>query len=263
MTLRNQLSENPDVVYHDNIFYQKDLTRHNSFEEAYVKLRKKENRLHSDGIVKALPEFLSTHPNAKEWQMRKSTLKKLIKYLNGSERILELGCGNGWLAYNLSTSLRAEICAVDVNEIELLQGSRVFRHQPNLCFIYGDIYHPFFKFAKFDSIVLSGTVQYFPDLQKLFSSLLELVKPTGSIYIADSPFYRSRDEATLAKQRSVQHFESLGFPDMADKYFHHAVGELSNFKHKRMYNPASFLSLIQRKIFKIPLSVFPIICITK
>ena len=117
--------------------------------------------------------------------MRKTTLQKLIKYLraSGATSVLELGCGNGWLSYNLSNSLNAEICAVDVNETELRQAGRVFNGKANLCFLYTNIFSRVLKPKHFDAIVLGSSIQYFEDLENLFTTLLDLLRPSGSIYI--------------------------------------------------------------------------------
>ena len=265
MTLRDQLLQNSSLAYENNIFYQKGFQRNNSFQEIYIKLRIKENRVHPDDVVKALPEFSADHPNKKEWEMRKSTLKKLVDHLranNSAERILELGCGNGWLSNNLATRLKAEICAVDVNEIELLQGARVFGAQQNLCFVYTDIFSESLKAQKFNAVVLGSCVQYFHDLKHLHHRLFELLDSSAKIYIVDSPFYLSRTESNAAKKRSLNYFKSLGFPEMAEKYFHHTLDELKDFDYKILYNPTSLTSLFKRKILKTPLSVFPIICIS-
>jgi ubiquinone/menaquinone biosynthesis C-methylase UbiE len=265
MTLRNQLLENSSLAYEKNIFYQKGFQRNNSFQETYLKLRLKENRVHSDDIVRALPEFSAGHPNKKEWEMRKSTLQELVRQLaaSGAKSVLELGCGNGWLSHNLAKSLNADICAVDVNEPELQQGARVFGGQENLCFVYANIFSAVFKPKKFDAIVLGSSVQYFQDLKNLFVTLFDLTAHTGTIYIVDSPFYKTQAESVAAKNRSKRYFDSIGFPEMAGQYFHHTFDELKDFNYKIPYNPTSLTSLFKRKILKMTSSVFPIICISK
>ncbi len=261
MTLRDHLLENPLLKYQNNIFYEKDLHLNNTFEGVYLKLRIKENRIHPDEVVRHLPEMDRQHPNRKEWEMRKTTLQKLIKYLSasGAASVLELGCGNGWLSYNLSNSLNAEICAVDVNETELTQAGRVFNGKANLCFLYTNIFSRVLKPKHFDAIVLGSSIQYFEDLENLFTTLLDLLKPSGSIYIVDSPIYNNEAAASAAKSRSGKYFNSLGFSDMARQYFHHTFKDLNKFNYEIRYNPNSLISKIRRKLLGKPLSVFPII----
>ena len=265
MTLRDHLLENPLLKYQNNIFYEKGLHLNNAFEGVYLQLRIKENRIHTDEAVKHLPELDRQHPNRREWEMRKTTLQKLIKYLraSGATSVLELGCGNGWLSYNLSNSLNAEICAVDVNETELMQAGRVFNGKENLCFIYTNIFSCVLKPKKFDAIVLGSSIQYFEDLENLFITLLDLVSTSGSIYIVDSPIYNNKAAASAAKTRSVKYFDSLGFSAMAQQYFHHTFEDLDNFNYEVRYNPNSLISKIRRKLLGKPLSVFPIIVLKK
>ena len=203
MTLRDYLFENPKLRYQNNIFYQKDLPRNNSFEEIYLKLRAKEHRVHSDDMVRNLPEINHDHPNKREWEMRKNTLKVLCRLLSTGRNtnILELGCGNGWLSYNLAKSLNANLCAVDVNEKELRQGARVFSDQKNVCLVYANIFDSVFQPKKFDAIILGSSIQYFKNLKDLIASLFDLTKSSGTIYIADSPFYATQEKADAAKKR--------------------------------------------------------------
>jgi SAM-dependent methyltransferase len=263
MTLREQLLSNPFLECRGNIFYQKNLHTNNPFEKAYLNLRAKEKRILSDDVVKILPDVDKAHPNKKEWEMRKSSLSQVIQRLKKSslKRVLELGCGNGWFAHKIVSSLQVEICAVDVNEVELIQAARVFNNDENLCFAYIDIFAPVFKPGKFDAIILGSSVQYFSNLEILFGRLFELLESDGSIYIFDSPFYRSKSEAENARKRSSYHFSSLKVSEMADQYFHHTFDDLKRFKYKVIYNPKSVTSLFKRKSFRIPLSIFPIICI--
>jgi len=70
----------------------------NNFEEQYISVRRKENRLYKDEQVKWLPDLEPSHPHCKEWQVRSKSCNKLIRHLSNSKKernILEVGCGNG------------------------------------------------------------------------------------------------------------------------------------------------------------------------
>jgi ubiquinone/menaquinone biosynthesis C-methylase UbiE len=265
MTLRQQFLDSSHLQFEKNVFYQKGLERTNSFEKAYLKLREKEKRVHSDAVVRKLPDIDAGHANKLEWEMRKLTVAQLIQHLNKASvrTVLELGCGSGWLSYNLAVSLAAEICALDINEMELTQGARVFRDSENLCFLYADIFGPVLKSKKFDAILLGGSIQYFKDLSHLMQTLFPLMNPKGIIYIFDSPLYQSQAAMASAKLRTKNHFISLGFPEMVEQYFHHTFDELKSINYTLIYNPRSISSLIKRKIFMKPLSIFPMITIAK
>src|SRR5690242_8456146 len=121
MGLHHQLLQNPSLSFDGNVFYQKGLNRSTPFEEDYLEIREKENRIYADDVVQVLPAVRADHPLANEWAARKASLKKVIEILRQRNHgsILELGCGNGWLSNNLAVSLKTEICGLDINETEL------------------------------------------------------------------------------------------------------------------------------------------------
>ena len=264
MTLREQLLSNPFFEYRGNIFYQKNFRQNNSFERAYLKLRTREGRILSDDAVKMLPDVRESHPNKREWQMRKSSLREVIRSVkkSGAKKILEIGCGNGWFSHNVMTSAGAEICAIDINETELVQGARVFREDEELSFAYANIFSNVFESNNFDAAILSSSVQYFPNLETLFSKLFELLRVGGCIYIVDSPFYTSKSDAEEARKRSKKHFNSLNASEMVDQYFHHTFDDLKCFNYSILYNPKSLTSFFKRKVCRVSLSIFPVIRIS-
>jgi 2-polyprenyl-3-methyl-5-hydroxy-6-metoxy-1,4-benzoquinol methylase len=115
-----------------------------TFEKNYIELRKKEKRVYSDDVVRNLPDY-DEHSQKKEWMIRKITMTKLISYFSEKDNknlILELGCGNGWLSHQLAISLKADIVGLDINEVELLQGARLFGGCRNLSFHHEILFDP-------------------------------------------------------------------------------------------------------------------------
>ena len=77
----------------------------NGFEEQYLKIRQKEKRLYADEEVKHLPDIAPWHVHYREWQFRKRSATRLMRYLEKKKRalnMLEVGCGNGWLSAKLA-----------------------------------------------------------------------------------------------------------------------------------------------------------------
>ncbi len=260
MTLRDALLKTPSFTFERNIFFQKEMERSDEFEKTYSDLREKENRIYPDEIIQKLPSLPEALPQEHEWVVRGITMRNLIKYLsrkNHNGPILELGCGNGWLAHQLAISLHREICAIDINKSELLQGARLFKTSGNLIFVCGNIFRVDFKKRTFDTILLPSSVQYFPNLKQLINRLFEILKPSGEIHIVDSPFYRSATESKDAKKRSYNYFDSRGLREMTNHYFHHTLLDLKEFNPTVLFNPNSLIPLIKRKILKIPQAVFP------
>jgi ubiquinone/menaquinone biosynthesis C-methylase UbiE len=230
------------------------------FEKKYIITRSLENRLYTDEELMELPDIPASHTHYREWQIRKRSGRRLLHYLackNKALDILEIGCGNGWLSHQLAEIPDTEVVGLDINFTELQQAARVFSGDPNLHFIHGDIRSGVLDDRRFDCIVFAASIQYFPYLKKILHFTLSLLEPGGEIHIIDTHFYRS-GEIEGAKRRTAAYYSSLGYPEMADFYFHHGSNDLRSFHHTLLYNP----SAVQNKLFgkKDP---FPWIRITK
>src|SRR3954466_2828024 len=72
------------------------------FEKKYITTRSLENRLYSDEEILKLPQIAPTHTHHKEWLSRRRSARRLVRYLAGKRRpleVLDIGCGNGWLSH--------------------------------------------------------------------------------------------------------------------------------------------------------------------
>jgi SAM-dependent methyltransferase len=209
------------------------------FEKKYISIRCLENRLYTDEEVEHLPIIARSHTHYREWIIRKKSSNRLINYLSSKKkrlRILEVGCGNGWLAHSLSAIPGSEVTGLDINFTELQQAARVFNEDKHLHFIYGDIYANVLNNLKFDVIVFAASIQYFQPLRKIITICLKHLSPAGEIHIIGSHFYKP-SEINEAKKRSLEYFTSLGYPEMSDYYFHHQFKELKLFNHTIFFNP--------------------------
>lgn len=232
----------------------------NEFESFYLGVRKSEKRLLSDDDVNGLP-VLKNNPHAKEWEKRASSANRVNSYFRNkhSVTVLDLGCGNGWFTAMLAKNDTIEVLGMDVNLTELKQATRVF-DQPNLSFVYGDIFQSKFPKNTFDFITINAVIQYFEDLDLLINSLFEILKPGGEIHFIDSPFYE-QEELEGAKERTMQYYNKKGFPEMSQYYFHHSWLEIANFDPVVLYSDKSKSRIL--KFFKKPDMPFPWIKIVR
>jgi ubiquinone/menaquinone biosynthesis C-methylase UbiE len=228
------------------------------FEKLYIQLREKEGRVYADEEVATLPDTSETHPHYSEWQMRRQSSERLISYLQKKQeplKILEIGCGNGWLSHRLSAIKGSKVIGADINFTEIQQAARVFQEISNLHFIYGDIQSGIFEKKQFDVIVFAASIQYFPSLSAIISQSKRLLNPNGEIHIIDSYFY-ALSELSAARQRSFLYYEAAGFPEMINWYSHHCFDDLELYNHSLLYDPNSLFNKFLRN--KNP---FPWICI--
>lgn len=233
----------------NGVYYQRGGNKKDAFEKKYLSVREKESRIYTDEQVLHLPDINSDHPHYQEWRVRNESMLRLVRYVINKrfKRILDIGCGNGWLSSCLAKT-KSEVFALDVNEVELKQGSRVFKGMSNLHFIYADILSdPFKEEQLFDLIVLSSSIQYFADLAILIHCLQPLLLEGGEIHILDSPIYSNKHEALSAKKRSEDYFNSMQHAWMNHYYFHHTVDQFHQFNFNVLYNPSSLYNRIRKK----------------
>ncbi|MEJ2105415.1 MAG: class I SAM-dependent methyltransferase [Ignavibacteriaceae bacterium] len=233
------------------------------FESLYLKVREKEKRIYSDEEVRKLPFASYKNLHRKEWELRAKSFNRFKEYLatkNEGLNILDLGCGNGWLSGQLDKSFNNNFYCIDVNLIELKQAVNVFKSN-KIEYIYANVFIEKLPLSFFDLIIMNASVQYFPDLKKLLDKLLTLLNENGEIHIIDSPFY-NKSEIEAARKRTEGYYNSLGFPEMSNHYFHHGYDEISNYNYKLLYNPSSFKTKLLR-IFSVKDSPFPWISINK
>lgn len=219
------------------VYYLSEYNK-NEFENLYLKLRMKENRIYDDKIARNLPDIKSGHPLFNEWKIRKKSLQKIESYLKSKDKmldIMELGCGNGWFTHHLAKIKNSYVIGVDINKFELEQAARVFNNFNNHKFFYADIFADYFELGDFDVIILASSIQYFRNINYLMERLLYLTKRNGEIHIIDSPIYNS-SEIPKAKKRTKKYYEGI-CPEMSDFYFHHSFEELERYNPVFLYNP--------------------------
>lgn len=259
MSLRTTFEKSRDFSWANNLFYQLDFPGTGSFEKQYINLRRKENRIYPDEVLVKLPEISADHPLRAEWRIRDNSARKLLKHLQKKPtgKILEVGCGNGWLCHHLAQLPACEVAGMDVNENELLQAARVFSGISNLTFCKADIFKTV-PFDRVDCIVLAASIQYFADVPSLLNRLLNLLADEGEIHILDSPFY---DDCRIpsARNSSNAYFRGRGFPMMRKYYYHHSWKSIVPFNPGILYDPRDRLNKLRQKLMSA--SPFPWIVI--
>jgi len=220
----------------------------NDFEDLYLAVRRREKRIYSDEQLLHLPDIDPAHINAEEWKIRKRSADRLISYLrkkNRSLRILEVGCGNGWLSAKMADIPGSYVIGLDINQTEIMQANRVFP-KDNLEFIYDLFNEDTFEDEKFDVIVFAASLQYFQSAKTTLELALSSLQDDGEVHIIDTHFYKA-EELAKANERSCSYYHSLGFPQMADHYFHHAMDDLAGLNYHILLNPDSMLSLLAKR----------------
>lgn len=245
----------------ENLHIIADPDKYGKNEHLYLETRKKEGRIYSDEIVKSLPHIETSHRLSHEWSVRSASYERLKKRLltrKAPLSILDLGCGNGWMANALCGICDSSVTGVDLNMEELKQGARVFGGNSRLRFVYGDVFDGAAHANSYDIVVCASSIQYFQDLNALVRHLLTLLKAGGEIHILDSPLY-SEAEAGEARERSRSYYRQLGYERMAALYHHHTWKELEGFSYEVIR--AGIVERLKAKIFSEMNPFFPWIII--
>ncbi len=220
------------------------------FEELYLRAMRKENRIYSDSEVKELPNTFFYNLHRQEWEIREQSFTRLLHYFRKNQspsQILDLGCGNGWLSDRIARMEHFEVSGLDISLFGLHQAARVF-NRTNLAFYYGDLYEDIFPAGHFDCLILNQSIEFFPDLAQLLNRCRYFLKTGGEIHILDSPLFAEKELDTVRKS-SLDHFESIGVPEMSAVYFHHSKSSLNTFDYQYLYRP--------RKLFRKNDSPYP------
>jgi SAM-dependent methyltransferase len=226
---------------------------------AYLRARDREGWLLPDAVVAVLPAVARRNPLEREWRQRADSADRLLTYLRRRRRpvtIVDLGCGNGWLANRMAAVAGAVVVGMDLNAVELDQARRVFGGRRNLRFAAGDIRDGALPVQRPDLVILASVIQYLPAPADLVEALLHLVAPGGEIHVLDSPIYRPADVAG-ARQRTGQHYARLGVEEMAERYHHHAWDEFGALVYDVLYRPDDPIRRLERRLLRRPRSPFP------
>lgn len=225
----------------DNEFVETD------FEGLYLAVREHEKRVYTDDQVSKLPDIDPSHLHYSEWQVRKQSAGRLMTYLKKKKtslKILEIGCGNGWLAAKLAQIPGAKVIAMDINHTEIEQACRVFKND-NLQFVHGTLNSPVSD-ARFDVIVFAAALPYFKSVQNTLQTALGQLYPNGEIHIIDTHFYRP-DDLTKAIRNCQVYYKNMGVAEMAGQYFHHTWVDLNGFKYCFLFNPKGLIGRLTKR----------------
>ncbi|MDD8017331.1 MAG: class I SAM-dependent methyltransferase [Bacteroidota bacterium] len=232
-------------------------------ETRYHSVRVHEGWIYPDAVVSRLPRVSRNDRHYHEWVIRQRSAEKLLQYLvkkYSNESILDVGCGNGWMAHKFADA-GFSVCAVDLNHQELTQAARVFGETKNIQWLYGDLIQNILPVESFHIIILASSFQYFPNVHRILNMLLSLLIKNGEIHILDTPLYTDT-EKEFAVERTKIYYSSIGYPESAHFYHHRTYNELKGYTVQFLYQPNQIMNKIKR-IMNRRLSPFPWIKITK
>lgn len=113
----------------------------------------------------------------------------------GVSRILDAGCGNGWLSEMLDNR-GLDVTALNLGLNSMKRASaRLKARAANIPFLCADIYNLPCSDSRFDAVVISEVIEHLEKPQDALNEIARVVKPGGFI-IVSTP-YREHIEETL------------------------------------------------------------------
>lgn len=139
-------------------------------------------------VLLALIDAWSGADYAKHSSVQQSHAERLIASLslNGDERILDLGCGDGKISALLAEKVpRGHVLGIDPSE-SMLKEAYTFLNQGNLTFAKGNA-ESFLSQYPLDHIVSIHVMHWVKDQQTALSNLYRNLKPGGQIHLLFAP----------------------------------------------------------------------------
>lgn len=153
-----------------------------------------------------LPHVAAGDPQRPIWQVRAASFRALLRVLGVRRRVLDVGAGNGWLAYQLARRGHS-VAALDLND-DSEDGLGAFGHYPLALEAYrADFAALPFADARFDAVVFGASLHYAPALAPVIAEGLRVLAWDGMLIVMDSPVYQdaASGRAMLAeKQRGLR-----------------------------------------------------------
>jgi 2-polyprenyl-3-methyl-5-hydroxy-6-metoxy-1,4-benzoquinol methylase len=111
-------------------------------------------------------------------RLRESIIREISR---DSNIILDVGCGNGWLAKKL-IPLGKKVISMDISTTNPVNALKQVNHQ-NHAGLIADAFNIPIKENSVDCIIASEIMEHVPDPKLFISSLIKLLKPRGKLII--------------------------------------------------------------------------------
>lgn len=123
-----------------------------------------------------------------------------VNRIRAHERVIDLGCGNGAVAYDIAEKAGAQVVGIDLNEANIALANQSFSH-PGVEYVLGDVleYEPE---SAFDVVVLSNVLEHLPNRPEF---LRRVAGQTGANrFLIRVPLFEREWRVPLKKELGVE-----------------------------------------------------------
>lgn len=189
-----------------------------SFVEDYRRVRL------TEGLASVDPEFSRRLPfrdttgrNTKLWRVRAAhylAIRAFLAVFPRSQRVLDVGAGNGWLARRLARSYQVTALDVDASDT----GLGALGDDDGVACLRAEVEALPLRGGCFDVVIVAAALHYAVELPRALGELARVLRPRGALVIADSPVYVDARARHRAWQRTLQYYEAAGAEQLAHRY---------------------------------------------
>jgi len=133
---------------------------------------------------------------------------RLMKYhnffiarINPAETVLDIGCGSGFVAYDIANQSRARVTGIDINKT-YIQNAREKRSHPNVNYICGNVLYDLPQ-SHHDVIVLSNVLEHIEDRIGFLKQVSERCSPNR--WLIRVPLFERDWRVPLMKEIGVDY----------------------------------------------------------
>jgi SAM-dependent methyltransferase len=190
---------------------------------------------------RALPHRDLTGRYSEIWRIRAQSYETFVDHvLQPLERetvkpleVVDLGAGNGWLAYRLSQRGHC-VLAVDLLEDSLDGLGAIKLYARGVRAVLAEFDHLPLASEGADLAIFNASLHYSTDYARTLAEALRVIRPGGTLVILDSPMYSDPGSgARMVREREARFLASYGFASNALPSEHYLTAErLASLAHE-------------------------------
>ncbi|MBD5416430.1 MAG: glycosyltransferase [Desulfovibrio sp.] len=123
-----------------------------------------------------------------------------VRQLRPGERVLDIGCGNGFLAYDMAAKGGAMVTGIDLNADNIAVAHERHAH-PNVRFAFGDAPEAL-PDERFDTVVLSNVLEHLPGRSAFLRRIRKQLRPGR--FLLRVPLFERDWRVPLKKELGVE-----------------------------------------------------------
>ena len=225
----------------------------------------------------SLPYEDGSGQHASEWRVKAHSLDALDRLLARMKprRVVDLGCGVGWLSYRLAQR-GYEVYAIDI-VLDALVGLRAagvyLRSGVTFERVRGELERPPLRSSSVDAVICNASLHYARDLRRTLNEIKRVLRPDGLFVEMNSAVYRDAKSAARALVDFRRRLREFGASEQVVSSYHHftrdalvrAIAEEIGPVAQEQFEPGRWFRWTRRAkgaVLRMELASFPLLYAT-